>query len=570
MKRFLLIITICLGLAETAGAGYRTGYYDRMDGKQKESLKSAAKSCVAAHQTLVYSQLPGYWQYTDVYPELVNNAKRWWDMYSDEVCLIAQGQTAFQSFSSYGMQREHSVPKSWWKQNGSVEYTPAYSDLWNLYPSNGPANQAKSNYPFGPTDNPAFNNGVTRVGTPKSGYGGGAPRVFEPDDEYKGDFARTVFYMATVYDDINWVINYMFRKEAYPTLVPWAVNMLLQWSRQDRVSQKEIDRNNLVEQHQGNRNPFVDFPELAEYIWGVRQGEIFILADQENTDPTPPSTGDPEITEPVNGEYLDFGSIAAGHSLTRALQIKGANFTESLSVRVVGADAVTFIPETSSIPASALNATGGYLLNITYLPDEEGLHEAALILYDGGLEGSVKVNLKGSAETPPVLNPLLALEPTDITPSAYTANWLAPNEVADYYILTRIRYYDGDEETETYETGYTSLTLTDRDPAIAESYSVQYSRLGMMSLASNTIYVAADSGISMLQTKVPFRVSVIEDGIMILSGDGQPVDALCICDLQGRMVFGPSSVDHGETLRLQPGIYLLTAAGHLPRKVAIQ
>ncbi len=44
--------------------------------------------------------------------------------------------------------------------------------------------------------------------------------------------------------------------------------MLLQWCRQDPVSQKEIDRNNVVEQYQGNRNPFVDFPELAEYVWG--------------------------------------------------------------------------------------------------------------------------------------------------------------------------------------------------------------------------------------------------------------------------------------------------------------
>ena len=74
-------------------------------------------------------------------------------------------------------------------------------------------------------------------------------------------------YVATVYDDINWVINYMYRKEAYPTLVPWARDMLLQWCRMDPVDQKEIDRNNVVEQYQGNRNPFVDFPNLAEYIW---------------------------------------------------------------------------------------------------------------------------------------------------------------------------------------------------------------------------------------------------------------------------------------------------------------
>lgn len=126
------------------------------------------KQCVQNHQTLVYSQLPGYWQYTDVYPELVDGCKRWWDMYSDELCLIRSGQNAFQSFSGYKMQREHSVPKSWWKLNGDVEYTPAYSDLWNLYPSNGAANQAKLNYSFGPCQTATFDNGVSKVGTPKT------------------------------------------------------------------------------------------------------------------------------------------------------------------------------------------------------------------------------------------------------------------------------------------------------------------------------------------------------------------------------------------------------------------
>ena len=99
--------------------------------------------------------------------------------------------------------------------------------------------------------------------------------------------------------------------------------MLLQWCRQDPVSQKEIDRNNVVEQYQGNRNPFVDFPELAEYVWGTRTTEVFYVNQQEGGDPTPPITGDPEITSPVNGEALDFGQVAVGRSETRVLQIVG-------------------------------------------------------------------------------------------------------------------------------------------------------------------------------------------------------------------------------------------------------
>lgn len=569
MKKILPLILLMLGLPTLSEAGFRPGYYDAMDGKKCENLKKAVKECVASHQTLSYSQLPGYWQYTDVYPEMIDNARRWWEMYSDEICLIYEGQSPFQSFSSYGMNREHSVPKSWWKRNGSVEYTPAYSDMWNLYPSNGPANMAKSNYPFGITDRPTFDNGVTRVGPPRAGYGGGCSSVFEPDDEYKGDFARTIFYMAIVYDDINWVINYMFRTEAYPTLVPWACNMLLQWSRTDRVSQKEIDRNNLVEQYQGNRNPFVDFPELAEYIWGVRMSETFILSEQENTDPTPPITGDPEITEPINGEYLDFGTTAVGNSMTRALQIRGVNFTESLSVRITGADRTLFTPETSSIQASILNANGGYLLNITYQPPTTGTHEAAVILYDGGLEGSVKVNLKGSAEPRPEMTSLIALEASDITDYGYTANWAPASGIADYYVLTRVRYAGDSEEVETYETGETSFRISDRDVNTAESYMVQYSRLGIISPISNTIFLPAGTGINSIQTAPPFRAFGMKEGIRIHTGNGEIIESLSVYNAQGGLHSGPCDVSDGEIIALPSGLYILRAPGHLSVKVIV-
>lgn len=566
MKRFLLI-SLLVGAVFSLDAAYRPGYYNQMDGKKKEELKSAVKQCVQNHQTLVYSQLPGYWQYTDVYPELVDGCKRWWDMYSDEMCLIRQGQSAFQSFSSYRMQREHSVPKSWWKRNGDVEYTPAYSDLWNLYPSNGAANQAKLNYSFGPCQTATFDNGVSKVGSPKNGYGGGSSRVFEPADEYKGDFARSMFYMACVYPDINWVINYMFRKESYPTLTNWAMNMLLQWAREDKVSQKEIDRNNLVEQYQGNRNPFVDFPELAEYIWGVRTNETFIIADQESTDPTPPITGDPELTNPVNGSEMDFGQAAVGHALTRALSIEGSNFTSPLSVRVVGANRSAFRLDVSEIPAPTLNAAGGYMLDITYLPQETGRHEAKLTLYDGGLEGSVAITLKGEALPVPELTALTALEATDVKANSYVANWNRADGIADYYTVTRVRYNGDNQETETYETGETSLLMTDRDPGVAETYTVTYTRLGIVSPESNTIYVGA-SGVNSIEYGVPYRVFADSEGILFLTGDGNDVEGVTISDVQGN-IYMRGTVSHGDVIPVPRGVYIVTAPGQKPRKIIL-
>lgn len=571
MKVFQRLVFFAVGmslLTFTAKAEYKPGYYNAMDGKKKEALKAAAKACVQRHTTLQYYELPNYWQYSDVYPELYDGCKRWWDMYSNAMYLIREGQSGKSSFSANKMQREHSVPKSWWKLAGDVEYTPAYSDMWNLYPSDGAANQAKLNYPLGVIRAAKFNNGVTKVGEAQNGYGGGCAFVFEPADDYKGDFARAFFYMATVYDDINWVVNYMFEKESYPTLNTWSVNMLLDWTRHDPVSQKEIDRNNIVEQYQGNRNPFVDFPELAEYIWGSRTTQTFYLSEQEGSDPTPPVTGDPEISSPVTGESLDFGQTAVGTVVNRVLQIAGKNLTESLSVRMVGDDASIFVPEVKSIPAATMNQNQGYLLNISYVPVQTGSHIARVVLYDGGLKSSIAVTLRGEALERPELGTVRALPPTDLTSTGYTANWTEAPGIADYYIITRIRVVDGNQETETYETGETSYTFTDRSDDVAESYYVTYSRLGLTSEPSNTIYIAAGSGLDDIMQSAPVRIYPVEGGFITL-GEGIII-GISVYDINGNIMPIEEAIEPGRVVLLPPGLYVVTAPGTRPMKLIVE
>lgn len=573
MKKSILTLSLALS-SMAAFAGFQPDYYKMMDGKRQRELKVAAKQCVTSHAVLIYSDLPNYWQYSDVYPELYDGMKRWWDMYSDAIYLIHDGQTGKQSFSANKMQREHSVPKSWWKQDGSVEYTPAYSDMWNLYPSDGAANQAKLNYPLGPVEAASFNNGVTKVGTVRSGFGGGAAYVFEPGDEYKGDFARAFFYMATVYDDINWIINYMFQKNDYPTLRDWAFNMLLDWARHDPVSQKEIDRNNVVEQYQGNRNPFVDFPELAEYIWGTRTSETFYLSDQEGSDPTPPITGDPVITQPVNGESLDFGQTAVGETVTRILQISGSNLTEPLSVRIVasGSNRGLFTAETSSIPAATMNQNQGYLLGITYAPTAVGKHEAKVTLYDGGIDASIAVTLIGEALDRPDMGVLTAYQPTDLTDTGYTARWSEAPGIADYYVVTRVRTIDGNEESESFETEETSYSFTDRDPQIGESYYVNYSRLGIMSEQSNTIYIAPGSGVDDILRESPLRILLLPGGFMVRCENdnaGECRKGLMISDYTGRIVAAPEEVSDGEIFLLPAGLYIVSGPGIRPVRLVV-
>ena len=558
-----------LGMAGGATAGYKTGYYNKMNGQKREALKAAAKECVKNHTQLEYFELPNYWRYSDVYPELVNGNKRWWDMYSNATYLIKSGQSGTQSFSANKMQREHSVPKSWWNLSGNVEYTPAYSDMWNLYPADGSANQAKLNYPLGICSKTTFDNGCTKVGYAQNGYGGGSANVFEPADEYKGDFARAYMYVALVYDDINWTYHYMYNKESYPTLTPWAINMLLEWSRKDKVSQKEIDRNNIVEQYQGNRNPFVDFPELAEYIWGTRTSQVFYVDEQDGNDPMPPITGDPEISQPVNGEALDFGQIAVGTTQSRSLQIVGKNMTSPLSVLVSGADRASFKSDVRSIPAATINQNGGYLFNITYVPTAPGKHEAKVTLYDGGLKGSISVTITGEALERPTFVTPVALPPANVSGEKYTACWnpVPDGVIADYYLLTRTRTVNGNQETETYETGETSYEFTDRDPNVAETYYVQYSRLGLMSPQSNEIYVGAGSSVEDVWQNAPVRILPVEGGFVVrVGGDPAPVSVFDINGLEIMRIDAPAD---GQVVVLPAGIYVVKTAAALPVKVAV-
>lgn len=561
MKRILTaILLVC---SASALAQYDPAYYSAMDGKKREALKAAVKSCIKNHTRLDYYNLPNQWQYSDVYPELVNGAKRWWEMYSNEVYLIQPGQSAIRSYQVNKMQREHSVPKSWWKVGGDVEYTPAYSDMWNLYPSDASANLAKSNYPLGVVRNIDFDNGCSKVGGAATGYGGGAANVFEPADEYKGDFARSFFYMATVYDDLTWVYNYMFQTESYPTLRPWAYQMLLQWSRQDPVSQKEITRNNAVEKSQGNRNPFIDFPELGEYIWGTRTSETFYIKDQGGQQ-TPPIDGDPELTLPVNGSSLDFGQAVVGHTVTAYLEFSGKNFTDALSLRLSGADRNLFSLESNTVSASSINTNDRYLLPIEFTPDSEGIKTGSILIYDGGLDGSLSITLIGEGVKAPVLSQLTALDASGLTATSYTANWTEAPETVDYYVLTRLRYLEGDTESETIESPSNSLEITDRNPEIMESYSVQSSRLGFLSEPSNSIIVAPTGVDSVVES--PLVIGILDNGFGVISN---PSGAdITVFDYSGKEIKKCKNPYEGEKIILPNGIYVLTSSA-LQRPVKI-
>ncbi len=540
----ILIIGLIAGIFY-ASADIPTGYYSSINGKKEGELKTALHNLLYNH-TLIssYYALPEYFRKTDVYPVGDERYGQWWDMYSN---------IPISSRTFNGMNREHSFPKSWW---GGGEDTPAYVDLNHLYPSEAAANMAKSNYPLGEVSGtPTFENGVTTVGSPVGGQGGGARQVFEPADEYKGDFARTYFYMVTCYQNLTWKYTWMVSNNTYPTLNSWAINLLLKWHREDPVSQKELDRNEQVYKVQANRNPFIDYPELAEYLWGTHAGEYF------NIDGT--VENDPVLITPVQDMALDFGQTVVNDPVTSVLQIRGENIVTNPELTITGTDKAMFSLETTTVRAADVNKTEGTWVRVTYKPTSLGQHSARLIVtsYDGAKSRGVA--LIGEAFEKPSLQSITALAASNITSDSYTANWEIPaDDVVDYYVITRTVYPSNAEtytEEQVAEDSY--FTFNNCEAGSRESYNVRSCRLGYYSEPSNEIYVDLLAGINSVtaDNNVPMGWRLTDGGVVLtIPGDATVAD-LRVYDLRGRLVATIPTATNGDRLPLAPGAYILTA-----------
>lgn len=230
------------------------GYYDALKGKKGAELKTAVHNIIKDANVLSYGSGLG---------------STWWGFYltdNDNGYVIDRYSNNIVKFGTQGsavsdMNIEHSFPKSWW--GGSKNQ--AYQDLYNLMPSNSTANSSKSNYGMGVVSEATYDNGCIKVGDGDQGF-----KVWQPSTEWQGDFSRSYMYMATAYQDLTWTSEGLNSLEQgdYPTLKKWAYQLYIKWCKADPVCKTEIARNEAVYKIQGNRNPFIDFPNLMEYIWG--------------------------------------------------------------------------------------------------------------------------------------------------------------------------------------------------------------------------------------------------------------------------------------------------------------
>lgn len=173
--------------------------------------------------------------------------------------------------------REHVWCKS--LSNGVWDESYGGSDMHHIRPVESGLNSARNNSPYGEVSSSAkalyyedsSNNPVALGGHKEND-------VFEPLDNVKGDVARIIFYLYTHYNDYSNVGGTTngkggaFGKLDFSMIVDGneeeAIDTLLIWNELDPVSAQEEDRNEAVASYQGNRNPFIDHPEYADYIWG--------------------------------------------------------------------------------------------------------------------------------------------------------------------------------------------------------------------------------------------------------------------------------------------------------------
>ena len=286
MKRLISLSIVAMFALSLMAEAIPANYYDSIDGKQDSVLKSTLSELVRGGVRYEYginqyhstSNPPeweagdlkayGTWQAlpsTDMHPDGVI-----WDMYSN--CVRYFPSKLGESGCSLNI--EHCLPKSWW--GGTVN--EAYKDLFNLNPSDQRANSQKSNYAPGHVQKgDKFDNGSFRMDSKaKSQYN---YICWEPAEEYRGDFARTYFFMATAYEYLEWTAypDYISHS-SYLMFSETIQQVLLDWHRADPVSDKEICRADRISDIQHNRNPFIDYPELVEYIWGNKKGQAVNLA----------------------------------------------------------------------------------------------------------------------------------------------------------------------------------------------------------------------------------------------------------------------------------------------------
>ncbi|MDE5800249.1 MAG: endonuclease [Paramuribaculum sp.] len=498
MKLFNRLITlaiISLGIQPSASAAIPSGYYDKCEGKTGQALLEALCSTISSHTTVSYSGLWELYKTSDI-----DENGLIWDMYSTKRWNPGKEQCG--NYSSIGdcYNREHSFPKSWFS-----DASPMVSDAFHIYPTDGKVNGQRGNNPFGECANGSYvasSGGVKALGRlGSSTFSGYTGTVFEPDDMYKGDFARSYFYMAACYNNkiASWS-SPMLAGNSYPAFTTWAVNLLLKWTRMDEVSAKELNRQEVVYGKQNNRNPFIDYPELAEYIWGNKVGTPWHATN----------TVTPELSQPSDLSTINLGYAAAGVKREQKVMVKGSNITEAAYLFTSGSSALSVSPTTLT-PAQV---NQGYNVTVSLTSATAGDVEGSLNIICGDLTSEVSVICT-------VEDGLPIYDASNISSESFMVRWVYLNDATEYTLHVK----QGAE----YIPGY---------PKTVNASSEHYEVSDLDALTEYSYYLTSGSLTSAVKKvttseALPY-IGVMFDGTLAFeTAPGQPSDvAEILLDIQ--------------------------------------
>ena len=472
-KTYMTLLLAAVALLASAAAPNGSGtYYQNANGKKGAQLKTAL--CGILWETrynpaLSYNELWTAFHTTDV-----RSDGKIWDMYSDKTNYEPGGSAQGHNYSGEGdsYNREHSFPASWFGSNA-----PMYTDLHHIYPTDGYINNRRSNYPFGETNGNTYksHNSFSKLGScTVSGYTG---TVFEPADEYKGDFARTYFYMVTCYEEklADWYSKNSESRatidgSTYPAFQTWQLNMLLKWAKDDPVSAKEIARNTAVKNLQGNRNPFIDYPGLEQYIWGSCKDTEFSYNNYVQPDGSSSGSGtggDPDPgtgTETEGGtDVIDLAFTGITANSTSYSDWSGKSGSASSAVYAgnsAGGNSSIQLRSSESNSGIVTTASGGKVTKVVVTWNSNTSSGRTLDVYGKNTAYSAATDLYNSSTRGTKLGSIICGTSTELTISGdYTSVGLRSNSGAMY--LTKIEITWDDGSTPVVKTDPTFNGLTD-------------------------------------------------------------------------------------------------------------
>ncbi len=495
IKRGLLLVLLLLACLNFSAQTSIEPYYRKAEGLSGTRLKAALHDIIQPLCVLGYGGGPGKtWSgffETDRMEDLQVR-----DRYSNTVRYLNEDLKAVNE-----MNIEHIWANSWW---GHVQNN-AYKDLFNLYPSDASANGRKSNNPIGIVDGTvSFNNGVTKVGRSSSYRTDSLITAWEPADCWKGDFARTYFYMATAYSHMTslWTTTegLLTVDPNSPLLIrPWVYQLMLDWAEQDPLDAIERERNEAIYAIQGNRNPFVDYPELCHYIWGSLADCQFYCSEEHGA----------EIFVPTASEEIDFGLQPLSRTFSAKVQVRGRGLSQGLSLS-------TDHPTTFSLSTASLTeqeVRSGTDVQICTDVNEEGTYRTTLTLQGSGYIQQVPLCIT-------FVNGIPAYPASDVVCSVssrrFNANWMNYAPGMTYTLRVYTRNADGMEQTfGTYTTTDTTYQIKSPQANTTYYYRVSAEEDGK-TIGSNEVTV------TMPNVTPVFSVSTSEVSLTATQGKPSP------------------------------------------------